>query len=55
MRFFRNLVGAMTGLCIAGTVQQVAFGDNVGLMIFGLGVSIAGIFTVALTGDTYER
>ena len=55
MRLLRGAVIAMTGIC-AGTTLWVAANThpvNVGLVLFGLGVSIGGIFIVAFTSPTY--
>lgn len=55
MRLMRGAVIVMTGLAIGGTLHQAAYGDDVGLVLVGLAISIFGIFTIALTqSETYK-
>ncbi len=48
MRMARWAVIAMTATVIGVTVWEAAFGAEVGRVFLGTGVSIAGIFLIAL-------
>lgn len=48
-------VRAMTAVCAGATLYLAANGGDVGLVFMGLGVSVGGIFVVALIPEIKER
>lgn len=49
LRLMRGVVIFLTGILIGVTFWQAAFGDEVGVVLVGLAMSVAGICIVTLT------
>lgn len=55
MRIAWRVVATMTAITVGVTTYQAWYGDDIGVVLVGLAVSIAGIFVVALTYRGAEK